>query len=134
MENSIITKREIEQGIKVALKILTNYNKYHSNKNYIDFLNSIPYQYTEDECKEIIDLFLVVNLEEGNSIVLVDKNDSEDVVVFNDDVKWKWNDEDGLEIHIWNGECSININIENIIEMDDDKLDIIGSQWMLDVM
>jgi len=134
MENYQISKREIEQGIKVVLKTLATYNKHHSSKNYIDFINSIPYQYTEDECREIINLFLVVNLEEDNSIVLVDKEDSENVIVFNSDVNWKWSSKDGLAIHIWNRECNVDINIDNVVEDEDDfdRLDI--GDWILDVM
>ena len=141
MENSIINKREVEQGVKVVLKTLATYNKHltanklnHSDKNYIDFINGIPYQYTEDECKEIINLFLVINLEEDNSIVFVDKNDSENVIVFNSDVNWKWSSQDGLAIHIWDKENNININIDNVVEDYDDfnRLDI--GKWILDVM
>lgn len=139
MEISKFTEREINQGVEVVLKTLANYNKYlkdngliESEDNYFNYMNNhIEYQYTKDEIVEIVDLFLVDVVEGGCNAVLVDKNNEDNVTIFNRDVKWKWN-YDVLEIHIWDRECSISINIDNVVELDDEELDL--GEWILRVM
>jgi|GEM_PF-2800468 len=140
MEISKFTEREINQGIEVVLKTLANYNKYlkdngliESEDNYFNYMNNhIEYQYTKDEIVEIVDLFLVDVVESGYNVVLVDKNNEDNVIIFNRDIKWKWNYDDVLEIHIWDSENSINIKIDNVVELDDEELDI--GEWIMRIM
>ncbi|MFR1707624.1 MAG: hypothetical protein ACLSV2_01885 [Clostridium sp.] len=74
------------------------------------------------DIKLSVDCFLVNILENEGNLVLDNQKNIDDVIVFNRDVNWKWNDADRLELHIWDNENKISLLV-NELEEDEDSFD-----------
>lgn len=143
MEKSLRNSlKDYEQEIEIVENTRREYEKWlvkndleESEMNYVDFINSIPYQYTRDQCKEIIDCFLVYCKEDNSNVVLVDKNNEENVIVLDSDFTWvySYSKRDRFVIHIRDKGNKVNIRIKNVIEFEDRECLDIG-EWLIDVM
>lgn len=86
-----------------------------------------------NEMKEIVNCFFANADLEGDNVVLVNKNDRDDVKVLDLDFKYFWSYNNGLTIHIRDKENKIDININNVVELDNgDMLDL--GEFVLDIM
>jgi|GEM_PF-2333766 len=74
-----------------------------------------------EDIKLSINCFLVNILEDESNLVL-DNQEKDEVVVFNSDVNWKWSNQNGLVIHIWDKENTISIPVNQISE-DEESFD-----------
>lgn len=68
-----------------------------------------------------IDLFLVNILENEDNLVLDNQNQEDDVIVFNTNINWKWSN-NGLGLHIYDGENKVSLAVNQIAE-DEDSFD-----------
>ncbi|GAA0768731.1 hypothetical protein GCM10008908_09420 [Clostridium subterminale] len=68
-----------------------------------------------------MDLFLV-NILEGEDNLVIDNQNEEDVIVFKSNINWNWSNDDGLGLHIWDGENKVSMSVNNV-EEDEDSFD-----------
>lgn len=69
-----------------------------------------------EEIKEVMDLFLVEVLESRDNLVI---DNEEEVVVFDTNINWNWNND---TLHIWDNENEISLAVNALTE-DEDSLD-----------
>lgn len=135
-----INQNEINQGIEAMRNVFIDFGRYLERKglentlaNYEEFVNHMPYQYTRDEIIEIVNCYFANADIEDEDVVLVNKNDKDDVTVLERGFKYYWSYNNALSIHIRDGVNKIDINIDNVIESDDgDILDL--GQFILDIL
>lgn len=78
-----------------------------------------------NEIKEVVNCFFANADTEGDNVVLVNKDNRNDVMVLERDFRYAWEHEYCLNIHIVDGENNIIksiYNINNVVEVDMDKL------------
>lgn len=86
-----------------------------------------------EEIKLSINCFLVNILESEDNLVL-DNQKEDEVVVFNSDVNWKWSNQNGLVIHIWDKENKISLPVNEIIEDKNDFDRLYTGDYLLTIM
>lgn len=67
-----------------------------------------------EEMKLSINCFLVNILEDKDNLVIDNKED--DVIVFNNDIHWKWSNDNGIGLHISDGENKVSISVNSLAE------------------
>lgn len=86
------------------------------------------------EIKEIVGCFFANADVEENNIVLVNKNDKDNVIVLERGFDYYWNCDNGLAIHIRDKENEIDIPLDNVREDEDDFDTIYLNNYMLTVL
>lgn len=89
------------------------------------------------EIKEIIDVYLVNAYEDGQNVVLIDKHDDDNVIIFSNNLRYKWKEDnlDSIGLHMRDRENNIEIKIMSIEECPED-LDVLISdnRWIFSLM
>ena len=65
-----------------------------------------------EDIKLSINCFLV-NILEGDDNLVLDNQEEDDVIVFNRDINWKWNNN---TLNIWDKENKIALTVNNVLE------------------
>lgn len=86
------------------------------------------------EIKEIINCFFANADMEENNIVLVNKNNKYNVIVFNLDFNYSWSYNNGLAIHIRDTENEIDISVKSVKEDEDDLDTLYLNNYMLTIL
>ena len=89
------------------------------------------------DMKEIIDYYFANADTDNCNVVLVGKQDKDNIIVFSRNLKYKWKQRNlnGIGIHIWDEENKIDIRFNSVKEHDD-NFDILtlDDKWIFDLM
>ncbi|WP_346889158.1 hypothetical protein [Clostridium sp. UBA1056] len=87
-----------------------------------------------NEIKETVNCFFANADVEENNVVLVNKNDEDNVIVFERGFNYYWSNNNGLAIHIGDIENKIDIPVSNVEEDECDLDTLYLDNYMLTVL